>query len=788
MSQHRRWRTCAELTLAIVVVSTMSMSEGLVGGRVQPSITIVRVAHPPKLEDFVTMQPSAAAPRMTKVENFVQREPKDGAPSQQRTEAYLGYDATNLYAVFVCFDNDPASIRARMTRREEIGPQSEETQPLEHDQVQLYLDTFADRRRSYGFMTNPLGIQYDFVWTDILSYDPSWDSVWQSRGRITAKGYVAFMAIPFKSLRFSRAREQTWGIVLQRVIPHNNDSSFFPPVSASIYGRLSQEAELHGLENIHAGRNIQLVPYGLINSDLLLDQRDPSNPHFTRNRLGGRVGLDGKYILKDSLVFDFTANPDFRQLESDQPQNTVNQRFEVFFPEKRPFFQEGANYFETPINMYFTRRITNPQFGLRMTGKLGPWGLGALASDDQRPGLMVPPDDPLHDRRAYFAVGRLTRELWTQSQVGVFFSDREMSAVGNSLCSANAINTTEAIACVTNANRVGGFDTTLHFGNHFQFRGQALTSATDQIGGTHLSGNLFALTAEYTDRHITYTLDARDISSGFLTLMGFYQRPDVRKATSTVAYLFRPEGRVLTSWGPRMFNRLTYDHEGNQLEAIYEPSLNLDFRKNTHVTVYGGHWQELLRPSDYPVLPQNAEFNKGGYWGASFNSAYLKWMTVSANVFSGKNINFDPPAGQAPFLASETQLIAGMTLRPMNRLSITNDYILERLTARTADAGIVNSHIVRSKWNYQYNRELSFRAIVQYDGTLTNPLYTDLAQSKNLNCDFLVTYLVHPGTAFYLGYNTNLQNLDPMTFKPASSGYLNDGRTIYAKISYLFRF
>jgi hypothetical protein len=371
-----------------------------------------------------------------------------------------------------------------------------------------------------------------------------------------------------------------------------------------------------------------------------LDQRDPSHPFFTGKNLGGRAGLDGKFILKDSLVFDFTVNPDFRQLESDQPQNTVNQRFEVFFPEKRPFFQEGANYFETPINMYFTRRIANPQFGVRVTGKLGPYGIGVLASDDQSPGLIVPDNDPLHGKRAYFTVGRLTRELWKQSQIGIYYSDREMDAVPDSLCATNAVNTTEQIACVSRSNRVGGPDFTFHFGDHLQIRGQALASATDQINQLHFAGSLFALTAEYTSRHISYTLDARDITSGFVTLMGFYQRPDIRKATNTLSYLFRPEGAIVTSWGPRMFQRTTYDHAGNQLDAIYEPSININLRKNTNISIYSGHWRELLRPSDYSVLTHNADFNKGDYFGTSVTSSYLGWMSVNANFFTGKNINF----------------------------------------------------------------------------------------------------------------------------------------------------
>lgn len=777
----------AAVALALSTTLMLASDGSLIQtGESRPALVIPRVDHPPRLEDFLAMQPGPNAPAMAKVDNFIQHDPVDGAPAQQKTQVYIGYDARNFYAVFVCFDNAPGKIRARMARREDIGP--------EHDEVQLYLDTFHDQRRSYGFMVNPVGIQYDYIWTDSGGYDSSWDTVWDSRGKVTPKGYVALMSIPFKSLRFSPASQQTWGVLFERVVPHDNDNSFYPHVSASIQGRLSQEAELLGLESIRPGRNLQLVPYGLADAFRTLDARDPNHPFFTGNHLGGRAGLDGKAIIKDSLVLDFTVNPDFRQLESDQPQSTVNQRFEVFFPEKRPFFQEGANYFDTPINMYFTRRIASPQFGARLTGKLGPYGIGLLAADDQSPGQSVPDNDPLHGTRAYFYVGRITRELWKQSQIGVFYSDREMSAVANSLCSANALTTTEQTACVSNSNRVGGGDFTFHFGDHLQTQGQALTSVTDQVGGARLSGNLFALYAEYSSRHIEYTLNLRDVSSGFVTLPGFFQQPDIRRATNSLLYLFRPEGKYVTSWGPHFLHKITFDHNGDQLDSIYEPGFDVHFKQNTNISTYTGHWSELLRPVDFPALQHNHNFDKGGYAGINVDSSYLKWMSLHASLFTGKNINFDPPANQAPFLANESQIGFGATLHPLNRLTVTNDYLLERLTARTAAAAILNDHIIRSKFNYQYNPRLSVRTIFQYDGLLANPRYTDLSPTKNFNADFLITYLVHPGTAFYLGYNSNLENLDPVAISAHTGlvrtgrSYINDGRTIYAKISYLFRF
>jgi hypothetical protein len=755
----------------------------------RPVVTILRVDHTPKLEDFLEMKPGPNAPAMAKVQNFIEKDPKDGAPAQERTEAYLGYDSRYLYAVFVCFDSNPGRIRGHMARRETIGP--------DHDEVQLYLDTFNDKRRAYGFMINPRGIQFDYIFTDNDGADGSWDTVWDSWGKVTPQGYVAMMAIPFKSLRFPASGEQTWGIILQRVVPHDNDNSFYPRVSSSIQGRLNQEATLKGLTNISPGRNIQLNPYGIAGAFRVLDQRDPNRPSFLANHFGADAGLDGKMILHDSLVLDFTVNPDFRQLESDQPQNTVNQRFEVFFPEKRTFFQEGANFFSTPINLYFTRRIADPQYGVRLTGKVADkWGLGLLAIDDQSLGRVVPDDDPLRRKRAYFTVGRVTRELWKQSHIGLFYGDREFAAVApdKTICDDNAVTSTEQISCVTRSNRVGGADFDFKFGDHFRVDGQAVTSTTDQADGTHLAGPAFELYSNYSNRHLLLENRYVDTSPGFVTLTGFFRRPDIRQERTFDRYYWRPEGKIVTDYGPQFFHASTWDHSRLNLDNTFEPGFFMDLKANTHIEYWHGITNEQLRPSDFSTLTSTTNFGKG-YNGFFISNGYFKLVQLNGSINFAKAINFDPPANAAPFLADEVNANWTVTVHPWSPLAIDNSYILERLTTRSDPAqAIINAHIIRSKWNYQYNPRLGFRAIFQYNSLLRNPLFTDLDQGKSFNADFLMTYLVHPGTAFYVGYNSNLENLDPLGITRhnglfrTNRSYINDGRVIFAKISYLFRF
>ena len=220
-----------------------------------PAVSIPRVTTPPTLEDYLdgTPRPDEAA-----ITTFVQREPGDGVPASQPTEAYVSYDDEHLYVVFVARDRDPGQIRASLTRREGFS---------NNDYVGVMLDTFRDRRRAYLFIVNPLGVQLDGVSTDgAMGDDYSFDTVWQSRGRLTPFGYVAWLAIPFKSLRFSTVPEQEWGIAFVRSIVRNNETSFWPYITRRVSGAVHQLAAATGLTNLSPGRNFQFIPYAAFTS------------------------------------------------------------------------------------------------------------------------------------------------------------------------------------------------------------------------------------------------------------------------------------------------------------------------------------------------------------------------------------------------------------------------------------------------------------------------------------------------------------------------------------------
>ncbi|MBZ5681451.1 MAG: carbohydrate binding family 9 domain-containing protein [Acidobacteriia bacterium] len=772
-----------------------------------PTLTIPLLASAPTLENFLTMKPLGdAARQMAKVTGFVQRNPHDGESVSEPTEAYLGYDKKNLYVVFVCFD-DPGKVRGRMSRREDI---------FDDDQVEVMLDTFHDRRRAYAFQSTPLGVQWDAIYTEASreevsgNFDTSFDTVWDSRGKETSQGFVVWMSIPFKSLRFPAVRQQEWGIILYRGIIRNNEDTFWPHVSYKVQGRLGQAATLSGLEGISPGRSIELIPYGVMRGFRALDTRDPSNPFFQHAVAQGQPGMDAKFVIRDHFVVDMTANPDFSQVESEDPQITVNQRFAVYFPEKRPFFLENEDYFRTPLNLFFTRNIGDPSAGIRLTGKQGPYSVGLMTTDDRSPGLLVPDADPRSGTRSYFTIARASRDIFKQSSVGVIYTDWEYPASKE-------------------FNRIGGIDTRLKFNANWTLEGQAIVSSTDCRGvwifcsSSDASRNYEAGPADKLDLkrdglHFTYEAIYDDISPGFTTVPGFVNRTDIRYAWQEADYRFRPKKGWIVDWGPTLINRYVFDHTGLRLDTDYRPYFAIQGRGQTYIFLFPyEELRERLRPKDFFFLTQNQDFHEHTS-GASIQTGYFPKMTVGASYYWGDGVNFVPAAGSpfsgAPFLARSDTGTAMLTLRPVKPLKIENTYLFERLRATDSTylaavaltpgigKGILNDHIVRSKWNWQFTPKLSLRVILQYNALLANTPgnavypYTFLPTSKQFNADFLITYLVHPGTAVYVGYNSDVQNLDHgLMPDPAglaglntAKGFINDSRQFFVKVSYQFRF
>ncbi len=747
--------------IAATALLTIVSGSSAGGKEDQPALTIPRLQQAPKIENFLRMQPAGQIEsQMIKVSGFIQQEPKDGAPSSERTEVYLGYDDDNLYAVFLAFDSEPDKVRARLARREEVAAD---------DIVEIMLDTFHDRRRAYTFVTNPLGIQWDGLWTEGNGFDGSFDTLWHSRGKLTEHGYVVFMTIPFKSLRFSSSPEQEWGVIFLREIRRgNSEQSFWPRVSSRIEGRLNQAATLKIQSDITPGRNMQFIPYATYRTFRLLN---PDVPQFKTKHLDPDAGLDAKFVLNDNFALDATVNPDFNQVESDQPQITANQRFEVFFPEKRPFFLENANFFQSPFNLVFTRRIAEPQFGARLTGKAGAYAIGALLSDDEAPGKRAALGQSGHGDRAAFGILRVSRDILDQSNIGLTYTDREFAG---------------------GHNRVGGFDGRLKLTPNWDSTVHAVWSQTKTPEGETLSDPAFSLTLNRGGRKLTTHYHYRAVGRDFRTDAGFVPRADIHDLHFVHSYNFRPEGKFLTSWGPDILVQRIWDQNNLRLDDMFEGNITFNLTGQTEFQLSYDRAREKLRPADFSVLQKNIDFATYN-WGVDFETNFVDEFRVEAEINSGTAINFSPLDGQQPHLANLLEGEVELNLRPSTKFRIDNNYIFFQLNDRNTGRRIFRNQILRSRWNWQFNRKLSLRLILQYDLTKVDSTLTSLEREKNLNLDFLFTYLVNPWTALYAGVNSNYQNLDLIKNGNVSNlirtrnHLLNDGRQFFVKYSYLFR-
>ena len=722
------------------------------------------------------MEPSSAlAKQMTHITGFIQRSPVDGKVPDNATEVWTARTRTAVYFVFICHDRSPHAIRSHLSRRENI---------FKDDHVSVLLDPFQDHRLGTLFSINPAGVQGDAAYSEDNGSDYSYDQVWDSEARITRGGWVGLFSIPYLSLRF-RPGVPEWGVVFQRHIPRNSESDTWPRIAPDISGQLTQEGTLTGMGDAPHSHNIQLNPYALAQNEHSLQTLDPLNPYFSTRTLEGTEGGDAKLVIKNSIVVDATINPDFSQIESDQPQFTVNQRYPVYFPELRPFFLENANYFATPINLLYTRNIVHPEFGVRATGKLGHTNLGLLAIDDRQAGAIYPVGNPLHGNRAVFTVGRVSEDIGQGSSLGLLYTDQEFGG---------------------SWNRVGGVDFTARFNDHWSAQGQSVVSSTR---GVDAAGSPASYAAgpgsklQFTRQGHEFNLNNvfHDFSRGFATRTGFISTANIRSDENYTHTQFFPKGSPLQSWGIETQNRIAFDHQGNRVSYGNQANLFFTLSRDTVFAPIAGGNSDTLTPAEYPLLTRNRNYSEN-YVGLVVRSAPLPQMNFNIVTLYKGNVNYNPVAGAAPSLLHQNFVQAFLTLQPIHPLTIDNTYLLDRdHSARNGALAFINQTL-RTKVNYQFTRAFSARVIVEYDSTLVNPAETSLVRTKQVSSSALFTWLPHPGTAIYVGYNDQLANLDRTLCRRGPGGqcdptysilghsnqYLQNGRQFFVKASYLLRF
>ncbi len=713
----------------------------------------------PRLEDFLDMRPADhLRGRMAKVTGFVQREPDDGARPSFPTEVYVAYDHKRLYAIFVAFDDEPDKIRANMSPRGRV---------FDDDSVNIMIDTFNDQRNAYFFLCNPLGIQSDGRFIEGRGFDGSFEAVWDSDGRVTDRGFVVRIAVPFSSIRFPRTEEQTWRVIFNRMIQRLSEDNFWPQYSRAIEGRLNQTAILTGIRDISPGRNILLAPFGFyrdfrVESDSVdgkeIDDDDEES-----------IGLDAKMVLNDAFVLDVTANPDFSQVESDEPQVTVNQRFEVYFPERRPFFLENADMFQTPTNLLFSRRIVDPGAGVKLTGKQGRYAVGLLLANDEAPGKDAPVGDPLHGEDARIGVLRVSRDVSEQSKLGVMLTDRELDE---------------------GHNRVGAIDGRFKLNQNWVAQFQVAGSSTRTTAGDSSDGMSYNLILDSEGTHWRSHTHYLYTSPGFWTELGFLgrmQRPDSQELHQWTAYRFRPAASPLTSWGPSLFVGRVLDTGGRDLDFVVNSEMEWNWVGDTAVEIGYSYRDERLPADEFDSLTSSADFSQNS-WFLAFRTERFTRFGFGVGLDGGTSINFVPPEGDEPELADYMAARASLLWRPVSPLRLDLSWLRTEFDSLGGPGRIFTNTIYRVRANWQFTKELSLRVIADLEDTDPVPGETSLTDEEYVRLDALVKYLWNPWKALYVGYTSERE--DVRTFDGSRGTFVDlrdEGSQFFVKFSYLFQ-
>src|SRR5882762_1088236 len=596
-------------------------------------VKLVRFAKPPvidgKLDDEVWK--SAVV-----LKDFYQIEPGDNIAPSKPTEVMLGYDERFLYLAFHCYD-EPEKVRANIPKRDDI---------FNDDYVGILFDTFNDQRKAYEFDLNPLGIQADGTWNTGGNEDFSLDVVFQSKGVLTSDGYTVEAAIPFKSIRYNGGKDTLWGAHFWRRIKRfNNELDMWMPISRDISSWLAQEGHLTGFEGISTERTLELIP------SLTISETGKRKAPVTLAQIakGGRFvnepikldpGLTGKYSLTSKVTLDFAINPDFAQVESDQLVVTANQRFPIFFAEKRPFFLEGIEIFQTQIFAVHTRSIIDPDFAVKLTGKVNRNTFGLLLASDNGPGNFSEEERPtanprLLDKNASVGILRLKRDVGKKdSFIGFLGTYRKF---------------------VDQSNALAGLDSRFRINKQTTFTAQALVTRSrnfffypdqGQTLDRRENGFIYATDYNMSGRHFGYDYSTVGRTRYYRADIGFNRRTNTNNHNLFVRYNSEPKPKArLVSW--RVYNALgtNFDWQGHSQFFNNESQIQFNFQRQTTVGVGFDKGYERVFEEEFGAKRKagsNCELaNTCTFWGGdNERSAYNGGLYIFAASTLTKKINF----------------------------------------------------------------------------------------------------------------------------------------------------
>ena len=452
--------------------------------------------------------------------------PGDNSPASIETTCLVTFDRRHLYIGFRAKDASPDAIRANLADRDA---------PFQDDTVGFMLDTFNDGRRAFQFRINARGVQMDAFNSDVDgSEDWAWDAIWDARTAIGADGYTVEVAIPFSSLRFPRTSgAQTWGFLAMRDVPRSTRvrlrSSYTDRNRACL---VCQFDKITGFEAITPGRNIEFDPTVTVARTDLRDQFPDGD--LRAGDADPQAGLSARWSVTPNLVLSGTLNPDFYQIEADAAQLEVNTRFQLFFPEKRPFFLEGSDFFTTPIEAVFTRTVVDPNWGIKLSGKEGAHGFGVFAAQDNRTGITIPG----YEESAF-------QSLDQHYVSTVFRYRRDLGAGGSTLGAIYAGR--EGTEGEPYSNRVGGIDGLFRLTPADSIRAQWLSSRTaypssvaaefDQPAEP-FTGHAYTFNYNHGTRNWNWGAQSSGNSPEFRADSGFVPQVDLRVYRGNVGYTF----------------------------------------------------------------------------------------------------------------------------------------------------------------------------------------------------------------------------------------------------------
>ena len=681
--------------------------------------------------------------------------PGDNAAPPVATEALVTFDHDRLYVAFRAHDPRPEAIRAHLADRDN---------DLVDDTVGFAVDTFNDHRRAYRFVVNPLGVQSDAIVSDVDdTVDSSWDAIWDSAGRITGEGYTVEIAVPFRQLRFPRAEGvQTWGFLAQRVYPRSVAHELYSTANRRDLDCLvCQYTPLTGFTRFETGYNLEVVP--TVTAGRTDRRADPGGP-LEAGEEDAEAGLTARWSVSPNVALHLTVNPDFSQVEADAAQLDVNERFALFFPEKRPFFLAGADFFSTPCAAVFTRTVADPEYGLKLTGKDGPHAFGVFAAEDRLNNLLLPGPEASSfaflDDDVTSGVVRYRRDVGRTSTLGFLYAGRD---------GASAYE-----------NHVYGADGNLRLTDSDTLRVQALGSSTEYPRDLALARGQPAGGFDGVAYRADWTRSTRDwffrgfhasVDDEFRADSGFMPRVGYRETFGIAERIF---------WGEP-------DHWFRQLK-LHASAVRLERKTGGDLIEQGGNFELLYRGPLQSLVRLGVRPNEEAFQGETFDNLRGD-LTVQVRPSGDLAFELFLRGGEIIDFVNVRQADFRI-VRPLvefklgRRVTGSVQHEWQELEVAQGGGRFLTANLSQGRLIYHFNVRTFVRAILQYRDVerrleLYEPGVGLAADEEELFSQLLFSYKLNPQTVLLAGYSDLYLGDRQVDLTQAS-------RTFFVKLGYAF--